>query len=103
MALPQDPLAPMINLVNRLRGELDEKVLEAKRTKLRVAEATLELLLSKRKKAIPSAKKKRRIVVHKAPGAGPRGSQVEGVMPENQQVAPSQASERAGVPTYLAM
>jgi hypothetical protein len=46
-------VAPLIDLVNRLRGDLDEKVLEAKRTRLRVAEATLELVLSQRRKTAP--------------------------------------------------
>jgi hypothetical protein len=38
MAAAQDVLAPLIALVNRLREELDEEVLEAKQRKLALAE-----------------------------------------------------------------
>jgi hypothetical protein len=93
MAAVQDPLAPLIDLVNRLRGELDEKVLEAKRTRLRHAEATLELLLSQRRKAAP-ASEEGRSGVEGASEAGARGSEAEGVTAENQPLAHTQASER---------
>jgi hypothetical protein len=95
MAAVQDPLAPLIDLVNRLRGELDEDVLEAKRARLRLAEATLELLRSQRQKDAP-ASEEGGSGVKGASEAGARGSEDEGVMAPDQPIAHTQASGRCG-------
>jgi hypothetical protein len=70
--------APLIALVNQLREELDEKVLEAKRRQLALAEATLELLLKKETEAAPTSEE---------------GESGEDVMSEDQPLAHTQASE----------
>jgi hypothetical protein len=106
MAAVQDPLAPLIDLVNRLRGELDEDVLEAKRRRLALAEATLELLLSQRQKETEAAPTSEEggSGVKGASEAGARGSEDEGDMAPDQPIAHTQASGRCckGCP-YLAM
>jgi hypothetical protein len=78
-------IALLIALVNRLREELSEEALEAKRRKLALAEATLVLLRGQRHGTAPSSKEG---------GSGATGSLgAEGVMAQEQPLSQTQASE----------
>jgi hypothetical protein len=93
MATNHDRLAPLIDLINRLRGELDEKILGPKRRKLALVEATLELLLSQRRKAAPLSEEGGS-AGKDAAEAGAQGGEAEGVTAQKQVLAHTQASER---------
>jgi hypothetical protein len=85
MTATQIPLAPLIALVDRLREELSEAALEAKRRKLALAEATLELLLSQQHQAAHSSEE------GESGATGPLGA--EGVLAQDQPLSQTQASE----------
>jgi hypothetical protein len=98
MATNQDALAPLVDLVNRLRRELNEKVPGTEGRKLALAEATLELLQSHRDEMDPPVEEGASGV--KGLGAGPRGSDDEDGKAQEQPLARTQVSERVEGPRF---
>jgi chromosome segregation ATPase len=99
-AVEEDPLAPLSGLVERLRAEVTElqerwetlsEELEAKRQKLRLAEATVEALQRRGRAAAPSQEKEQEEEEEEEEKPAGGGGRHAEVIPENMSQA-AQAS-----------